>query len=195
MTDAALQGLAAQALNMARRDVEQSDEFNFLLAAYNASNTPPFFRLRRIEALVVERLGKDWLNSGRTKDIGFDLLRLAVKILPPDAIVFVTAANAFKTTDKLAALPAAEQLALLRASHARHHQAAKEGLMEVHDSIVALAQTPTRICQYMQRVHHGAFVGKPETKFFPQEDFHGRMKMYGDGDGPLNFTQRKTTTI
>ena len=192
VTKAELQGYAAQALNMALRDIEQTGGFNFLLAVCHSGETPPFYRMRKVEELVVEKLGEDWLNSGSTKDIGFDMLRLMVTTLPPEAVVFCTAANAFKGTDKLAALPAAEQLALLRASHDRHHQAAKEGLLELHDTLIALAQTLTLVCQYVQEVDHGKFVGKPDTTFFPQEGFEGRLKLYGgDLDDALHFFMQR----
>ena len=193
MTDAELQGIAAQALNMARRDMEQG-EFNFLLASYHQEDKSPLHRMRKIEVLIVGRLGKDWLNHGRTKDIGFYMLRMATSMLPPDAVVFVTAANAFKPTEKMAALPPQQMLDMLDAGHDRHHEMVKEGLLELRDTLVALVQTPTRVCQYVQEVHRGQPVGKPETVFVPQEDFDGRLKMYGDGNSPLNFTRKKTTT-
>lgn len=192
LTDAELKGLAAQALNMAKRDIEQG-EFNFLLASYHEKDTPPLQRMTKIEKLVVGKLGANWLNNGRTKDIGFDVLRLCIKLMPPDAVVFVTAANAFKPTAKLQALGWEEVLKSLDAGHSRHHEMVKEGLLELHDTLIALVQTPQMVCQYVQHVDHGKPIGPPETSFFPQDAFDGRLKMYGDGNVPLNFTQRKPT--
>jgi hypothetical protein len=178
LTDAELQGFAAQALNIAKHDIEQNGEFNFLLASYHESDTPPIHRMTSIETLIIGRLGKDWLNNGRKKDVGFYMLRMAVKMLPPDAVVFATAANKFKATAKLAALPMKQQLDMLDTNHDRHHQMVKEGLLELHDTLCVLVQTPTRVCQYAQEIHHGQFVGKPEMIFTAQAVFDGRLKMY-----------------
>ena len=179
MTDAELEGFAAQALNMAWRDIEQRNDFNFLLASYHAEDVPPIHRMTKVERLIVSKLGEEWLNSGRTKDVGFLILRHAVAILPPPAIVFVTAANGFKPTDKFGALPEAQRLEIMNAGHDRHHQLVKEGLLEMHDVLVAVAQTPTRVCNCMQRYDRGKRVGNRETQFSPQENFDGRLKMYG----------------
>lgn len=177
LSDAVLQGLAAQALNLAKRDFEQG-KFNFLLASYHESDGPRLHRMQKIEALIVERLGEDWLNNGRKKDIGFDMLRTATHILPPDAIVFVTAANRFESTAKLNALPDAQRIAMLNTNHDRHLQMVKEGLLEIHDGFSAIVQTPTRVCSYFQDFDRGEPVGKPITMFIPQADFDGRLKMY-----------------
>jgi hypothetical protein len=178
ITDAELQGLGAQALNMALRDMDRG-QFNFLLASYHGTDTPPFHRMDKIEKLIVERLGEKWLNSGSAKDIGFNMLRMAVSLLPPDALVIVTMINRFKPTAKLAQLPEAKQREVLDTSHDRHHQAVKDGLLEVCDSLFAIAQTPERVCQYVQDFNlHGKTVSKPDVMFGPQEQFSGRLKMF-----------------
>jgi hypothetical protein len=177
MTDAELQGVAAQVLNMAKRDIERG-RFNFLFAAYHVSDTPPLHRMEKIEALVVERLGEDWLNSGEAKDIGFHVLRLAVDMLPPDAVVIATGANSFKATPRLRALPEARQRALLNGGHDKQHQAVAEGLLEVCDAIVAIVQTKERVLQYVQEIGPHGPTGKPDAQFYPQADFSGRMKMF-----------------
>lgn len=176
--DAELEGLGAQALNMALRDMERG-QFNFVLASYHQSDTPPFHRMDKIEKLIVERLGQKWLNSGRAKDIGFNMLRMAVSLLPPDALVIVTITNRFKPAAKLYGLPEAKQLEVLNSSHDRHHQAVKEGLLEVCDSLFAIVQTPERVCQYIQDFdQRGKTVSKPDVWFGPQEQFSGRLKMF-----------------
>jgi hypothetical protein len=176
MTDAQLEGIAAQALNMAKRDMERRS-FNFLLASCH--DGAGLYRMSKVEALIIERLGEDWLNHGETKDAGFRVLRKAVDLMPPEAVVFVTATNAFKPTAKLQALTKAEQTKLLNGGHSRHHQAVKEGLLEIADSLTATVQTPERVCWYVQTVDHGWLVGKPEVRFASQAEFDGRLKMFG----------------
>lgn len=173
MTDAELKGLGAQALNMAKRDIDRG-EFNFLLASYYRCDVPPLHRMTTIEKLIAERLGQEWLNSGKAKDIGFNMLRLAVSLMPPDAVVIVTSANMFNPTPKLAGLPEAQQEELWNAPYARQHEAVKEGLLEICDAVYACVQTPTRVCEYIQAVGFD----RPQTRYCQQAQFGGRMKMY-----------------
>jgi hypothetical protein len=181
MTDAQLQGIGAQALNMAKRDIEQGS-FNFLLASYHECDETKLHRMPDVEALIIERLGKDWLNDGRAKDIGFRLLRMAVDLMPPDAVVFVTLCNSFGPTAKFHELTPAQQTELIEAGHNRHHQAVKEGLMDRYDILLATVQTPERVCMYRQVLdERGEFSGKPETRCGPQKGFGGRLKMFGKG--------------
>ena len=188
LTDAELQGIAAQALNMAKLDMERG-KLNFLLASYYEGEIPPLHRMDRIEALIIQRLGENWLNSGRTKDIGFKTLRIAVDLLPPDAVVFVTFNNGFSFGAKFHELPPAQQKEvfneLIRAGHDRHHQAVKEGLLDVCDVLLATVQTPERVCIYQQSLdRRGEFSGKPQTRFMRQQDLGGRLKMF---DVPIKF--------
>jgi len=178
MTDEQLQGFAAQALNMAKKDIERH-RFHFLIATYHEADQEGLHRMTRIEKLIIEKLGEAWLNSGRTKDAGFELLRVAVDLMPPDAVIFVTSCNAFTPTAKFAALSREQQEELMNSGHDRHHEAVKEGLLVIQDGLLALAQTTERICVYQQAVENGAFSGSPQTKVFPQEGFSGRMKMFG----------------
>ncbi len=178
LTDAELKGVGAQTLNMVKRDLELG-RFNFLFASYHVGDKPPLHRMNKIEALVVERLGENWLNSGRAKDMGFYVLRLAVDLLPPDAVVIATGANSFKATARLDALPKERHRALLNASHDEQHKAVAEGLLEVCDAILVMVQTPERICQYVQEIGPHGPVGNATAQFFPQEGFTGRLKMYG----------------
>jgi hypothetical protein len=179
LSDEELKGIAAQALNMAKRDAERG-EFNFLLAVYNLGDVPPLMRMSKIEALIIQRLGEDWLNHGRTKDVGFGVLRECIDMKPPDAVVFVTICNGFAPTKKLLALSVAEQKKLVDAGHNAHHQAVKDGLLTVSDVLVAIAQTPERVCQYHQKLdEHKRLTGQPEADCSPQENFDGRLKMFG----------------
>jgi hypothetical protein len=173
LTDAELQGLAAQALNLARRDYERKN-FNFLLASYHQGTA--LHRMTKVEALIIEKLGEDWLNSGRKKDIGMGLMALATHYKPPDAIMFVTAANMFRQTAKFDKLSRAEQDKIIQAGHDRHHEGVKQGLFELVDSMVSVAQTPERVCNYMLEMKRDAV---PVVHFFDQSEFDGRLKMYG----------------
>lgn len=179
LSDAELQGIGAQALNMAKRDIER-DAFNFLLASYCAADEIKLHRMVSVEAIMIERLGENWLNDWRRKKAGFAVLRGATDLMQPDALVFVTACNAFTPTDKFLALPPAQQEELRNKGHDYHHKAVKDGLLEIHDILLAVVQTPERVCLYQQETNgHGEMIGPPETKFLAQEDFDGNLKMYG----------------
>jgi hypothetical protein len=179
LTDAELQGLGAQALNMAKRDIEKGD-FNFLLAAYNESDQPRLHRMKQIETLIIERLGEDWLNHERSKDTGFAVLRIAVSLLPPDAVIVVTVANGFRPTPKFFDLSPAKQTYFVGGGHDRQHQAVKEGVMDVCDVLAATVQTAERVCIYQHEIDpRWRLTGAPATRCFPQSEFSGRLKMFG----------------
>lgn len=192
MTGPQLQGLAAQALNLAKSDIRNKRWRACLIATYHEGEQ--LYRMRKIENLLEERLGEYWLNDDDKKDMGFGLLRMAFLERPPDAVMWVTGANEFRVTEKLRALPEEKGRWWLAGGHERHHQAVREGLMTIHDALVALAQSAELVCVYMQRVLPGAvFAGQPDVKFFPQADFDGRLKFYGTGKytaPPPNFTKR-----
>lgn len=179
ITDPELKGLGAQALNLVKRDLEQGT-FNFLLAAYHIGER--LYRLKKVEALIIERLGEDWLNSGSKKDIGFHILRMAVQVAPPDAAVFATVANAFTPTERFLALPVSQRHELLDAGYDRHHRAVAEGFLTVGDALCAIVQTPERVCQYTQDLQGGQPKGKPRSLILPQANFSGRLKMFGTED-------------
>jgi hypothetical protein len=194
MTDAELQGIAAQALNMAKRDLERGD-FNFLLAAYHAGDVPPLHRMDRIEALIIERLGEDWLNYGQTKDLGFSTLRYAIDLMPPDAVVIATGGNKFKETRKFRTLSVAQRQKLIAAGHARMHRAVAEGLMTICDAIWAIAQTPERVCQLVQEYDRRCGpIGQAEPLFFWQRELGGRIKMFGEEKNPKATAKAKNKT-
>jgi len=177
MTDAILQGLALQALNMAKVDV-QRNQFICLMAVYHEGS--PLYRMKRIEARFVETFGQNWLNDGRKKDAVFDGLRFCVDAGKPDAVVFVTPSNMFKPTSKLEKLPPEQQKAIINQGHDGHHQAVRQGLFTIHDVLCAVAQNDKRVCLYNQSVRSsGLFYGQPQVDFFDQADFDGRLKMYG----------------
>ena len=187
LSDEDLKGIAAQALNMAKHDLELG-RFNFLLAACNESGTIKLLRMAQAEALIIERLGQDWLNHGRTKDLGFSGIRSCIDLKPPDAVVFATMCNGFSMTEKFHALAPEQQKELVNRGHDAHHQAVADGLMLCEDILSAIVQTPERVCHYVQKVERGQFVGHPEARFSPQKDFDGRIKMFGKGKHA--FSQR-----
>lgn len=176
MTDPELQGIAAQAFNMARTQIEFKGDFNFLLASYYAGEG--LRRMTKIEKFIPQTLGEDWLNNGRKKDAAFDILRLALRLHPSDAIVFATGANIFTTTAKFDTLPKEEQEKLLKAGHDKHHAAVKSGYLKLDDALACVAQTPERVCSYTR------ILGDPDEKaralIFNQSEFDGRLKLYGE---------------
>lgn len=179
MTDKELQGIAAQSFNLARRDLEKGC-FNFVLASYFSGEG--LKRLKSIERAIIDQLGEDWLNHGRTKDVGFQILRICVDTMPPEAVVFVTGVNMFHRTEKLRAMGPEAEKALMGpgSTHNQHHAAVKEGLLTVHDGLTAVAQTPERVCIYQQMVDRRYRpIDQPQTNFFDQETFGGRLKMFG----------------
>jgi hypothetical protein len=191
MIDSELSGLAMQALNMAKRDLEQG-EFNFLLASYFEQEG--LKRMRRLEAAVIARLGGGWLDSGKAKDFGFGLIKLATKVHPPDAIALVTLSNMFRPTPALEKLGRKQALAILNAGHDRHHRAVQEGLLMIEDALTANSQTAERVClvtqHLMPRLAGGRgfdFEGQPKIGFMPQANFEGRTKFYGCDPSEYSF--------
>lgn len=190
ITDEQLHGIAAQAFNLARKDLERG-QFNCLVAAYHEGDVPPLHRMAKVERKIIEKLGEDWLNSGRTKDIGFGVLRQCIDLLPPDAIALCTVVNFFRATDKLKTLPEAEQEELMTGSHDSHHEAVKLGLLSVADALWVVAQTPERVCFYLQTLDaRGRPKEQPEVSFCPQDGFDGRLKMFGAHYEPEKTLER-----
>ena len=175
MTDQELQGIAVQALNMARTDYEQG-QFDFILG-FVGTESRSLHRMRLIEEMLVEKLGPHWLNHGGRKDAGFLMLAYAVSQLPPLAVCMVTGVNRFEGTEKFYALPPEEQLKLVDSGHGRHHEAVREGLLTMQDAFVSLVQTKDRVC--FCTVNRKALSAQPETKFCNQTELEGRIKLYG----------------
>lgn len=184
ISDELLTGLAAQAFNMARQDIKRG-KFNFLLAGYHEGE--PLRRMKRAEALIIERLGENWLANGEAKDIGFGILRLGIRLLPPDAVIIATEANLFRPTPKVLALPWEEQEKLRNATSDDHHQAVRDGLLEVGDALHVTVQTPERVCFYIQEFGPGGPKGRPESFCFDQSEFDGRLKLFGEGENTAPF--------
>ena len=179
MTDEELTGLARQALNMMKTALEVEKHQGILLATCHEGEG--IHRMRKIEDILKEKLGEDWLDHGPAKDIGFGLLRQCLTKFPtpPDAFITVTASNMFKPTAKMLALPVAKQKKLHNQNHGEHHKLAAQGYYRIIDSLTALVQTPKRICVCTQEVDRGALVGNPDSHLMNNDDFGGRMKMFG----------------
>lgn len=77
MTDQELHGAARQALNMARTDWELNGwKTSIVLASYHVTDVPPLHRMRMIERMLQEKLGKKWLDDEQKKTHGFYVLQL-----------------------------------------------------------------------------------------------------------------------
>jgi len=103
MTDQELEGFAAQAFNLARTEWKRKGEFNWLLASFHHGSG--LHRMTKVEALVIQMAGEDWLNDPeRQAQVGY-VLRVATCLMPPDAIAVVSVADAWQLTDAFNALP------------------------------------------------------------------------------------------
>jgi cyclophilin family peptidyl-prolyl cis-trans isomerase len=174
MTDAELQGIAAQAFNMARRQMEQETNFSGLFAVYHHDGG-----LRRwlmVEQLIVQRMGHDWLNKGHAKTLVFTILRLGVVTTNPEAVVFGSVVNEFPPTSKMRKLSLEKQKELIERVNRDPHLIAAQGFAEMRAALMILAQTADRVCMYTKPLG----IEEPaSTKMSDQQDFGGRMKLYG----------------
>lgn len=182
MTDQELEGVARQALNMARTEAELRGEMGALFATY--FDGEGIHRMRRVEEIIEQKLGRGWLNDGDKKEAAFGVLRKATQLflLPPDAFVIVTPTNMFRPTEKLKAMGMEKQKELSARGNNYHHQMVRDGLMALVDSFTAVVQTQERVCIANQEVSRGRAVGQPHTYCIPQKDFGGRLKMWGEDE-------------
>ena len=138
-----------------------------------------------VEREIVQRLGEDWLDNGRTKTIGFQILRLGVDISPPDAVIIGTAINSFKATAKLRAQPVRSRGRCSTRNHDRHHEAVAEGLLEVCDALLVSVQTPEKMLLYTQDFDRGGRAALPtcsygrRTSRWPAKDLGGQAPLNG----------------
>ena len=91
-----------------------------------------------------DKLGKGWLGDDAKKDYGFHVPRLATLAMPPDAVVIVTPTNAFKPTAKFKFR--GETAKRATDTPEKRRRLVAEGLLELIDSVTAVAQTPQRVC-------------------------------------------------
>ena len=181
MTDQELLGAARQTLNMARTDWElQGWPTSMVIASYHATDVPPLHRMRKIEQLLQDKLGRGWLDDEAKKDHGFYVLRLATAAMPPDAVVIATPTDLFRTTAKAMANPGL--LTRMKTEHSPEQrcQRCAGGLAGVGGSPSRpWRRTPQRVCTVAQPVRRGVYVGEPTVTYWPQAQFDGRMKMFG----------------
>lgn len=184
MTDELMKGLAVQALNMVKHDIEQG-RFNFLLAVYNEGES--LHRMKKIETLIIKALGEDWLNNGPAKDAGYGILREAVAMLPPEALVIATPIKSFTPTEQFQKLSATVQKKILGDGHDRQWQAVEAGYLEVCDALMVVIQTSARVCLCQQTP------GGRKIDFFDQKGFGGRLKMFGaeKGEGSEEWVKKQ----
>jgi hypothetical protein len=189
-----LYGLAMQALNMAKTECAKGEWKGLALFSRHGGEAL-LHRMRKIEKDLAQRLGEDWLNSGAAKEAAFGIIRLVTALMPPDALIMVTAMNAFAPAEKYFALTEEERKGLherlQREGHIADHQAVKEGLLTLHDTLAALAQTPERVCICAQKIEENEFAGQPQVTHFAQAEYRGRTKFFGDKDEIVNEFARK----
>jgi hypothetical protein len=171
MTDAELEGIARQALNVVQTEIRNKRQFNFYFGAYFEGEG--LRRMSKIEAELIERLGEDWLNSGVKKDYGFAVLRLATAVLLPHAAVLVTAMNMFKSNKAFDSLSPERQKYYTK-GHDRNHEGVKAGYFDLKDALAAIAQTPERICMAVQILGEERI----ESRISDLSEYDGRTKLY-----------------
>jgi hypothetical protein len=155
-------------------------QFSFYLGFYGENGLQ---RGSRIEALIAKKLGVDWLNDGAKKDAAFGIMQAASALLPPAAIVMVTAMNLFKPTARFEALPSEKQ-EYYASGNNRHHEGAKLGYFTIADGFWAIVQTPERVCIATQIIGGD----RPEKSvFMDHDDYDGRTKMYPAKDEALRM--------
>jgi hypothetical protein len=176
ITQQELEGIARQALNMARTASDQNRwETSIVLASYHEADGR-LHRMEKVERLLLEKLGPGWLGDEGRKDVGFSVIREGVDYMPPDAIVIVAPADFYRPAAKMLALPEGEQRRLFQRSYENRRQMIDDGLLKCIDSFNAVAQTPELVIVCNQAADGET---APESHCFAQDEFDGRWKMFG----------------
>ena len=178
MTDQELEGFAAQAFNLARTEWKQKNKFNFLLAG---SYDGYLCRFRTLETLIIEKCGEDWLNSSAKKHAVSQIIRMGTKLLAPPGLCIVAIADRWKTTKAFDAVPKSEQKKILEGPCEARHAATALGLLEAEEVLIAVAQTPQRVCFYTRQLSE-LETTKPDVQTGDMATFDGTMKLYGEVD-------------
>jgi hypothetical protein len=155
MTDDLLKGLAAQAANMGKADIQHRGELHGVLAVYYEGQG--LHRMRKVEALLIEKCGKGWLNDEGAKHAIFGILCFGANVIPPDAIVVAFAANLYVS-----------------------NKAGDKGPKVPGDRLISIAQTKDRVCLRDQELRGGSLIGEPKIVFVDQIDWKGRLKLFGE---------------
>jgi len=175
LSDELLRGLAAQGANMAKTEMRTRHRLNGILAGYFHGKGLQRFRL--IEKDMGELFGDGWLNSGRAKDALFTILAASTSKIPLDAFVFVTGGDRFYQTPAFDALPPEEAHRIATTLHPRDCPE----YFTPRDVLISTVQAPHRVCVLCQRVQPKGFllIGEPEVMFCNQEEWQGRLKIWG----------------
>lgn len=174
ITDKQLQGMCAQVANMAKTELRTGRGLHGIIASYIEGEG--LHRMRKVEALAIERLGEDWTNSPAAKEMVFSGLALCAKATKPDAFVLCTGGDNYRQNASFDALPREEQERLMDAYHPKH----MPEYFRAHDVLMVTAQTPERVCIYVQdmRIPGYLLIGEPEIRFWPQSANVGRLKLF-----------------
>jgi len=192
MTDQELEGFAAQAFNLARTEWKRKGELNWLLASFHKGRG--LHRMTKVEALVIEMAGEDWMNHPAKKErVGY-VLRVATHLMPPDAIALVSIADRWKPTDAFNTLSEADQKKIMDGPREARADATSLGLLTVDEVMVCWAQTPSRVCSY-QRTLDELEDSKPLVQFGPMELFDGNFKLFGEVEIPPGMVEHLARTM
>jgi len=192
MTDQELEGFAAQAFNLARTEWKRKGEFNWLLASFHHGSG--LHRMTKVEALVIQMAGEDWLNDPeRQAQVGY-VLRVATCLMPPDAIAVVSVADAWQLTDAFNALPKKDQNKILNGPREARNSAIALGLLTVEEVLVCMAQTPSRACRYQRRLDE-LNDAKPTVDFGEMAQLHGRFKFFEEVEIPPEMVEHLARTM
>jgi len=145
--------------------------------------------MSKVEALVIEMAGEDWMNDSAKKErVGY-VLRMATHLLPPDAVALVSIADGWTVTDAFEALPKKDQDKIMSGPREARHSAVALGLLTVEEVMVCMAQTPQRVCMYRRRLD-ALNDAKPTVHLFPAEQFDGNFKFFGEVEIPPEMVER-----
>ncbi len=166
---------------MALQDLIATHRFECVIAV--KAEGEALHRMASVEKNIKARLGVDWLNHGQKKAVAFRMLTVALSVIRMEAFVFVHAGIKFDPTPKLMALDEATRHQLMNQGHPKHHEMVKQGLLTVHDVLSSVAQTPERVCTYIQAINPETWgkIGEPEVLMFSQSEFHGNVKVFRGG--------------
>lgn len=177
-----LRALAESGLSEARRELETTGQ------------AKPLFLFRVRGELVRHKMEEqflDLMNDDDAKQAIFDMLREFRRVGDADGTVMVVDSWIGRLTDKfrreIESAPDAHRRAEEILGHKSVTQLAKEGWATRHEALCVTAQTATHVFVLTQFYTRHSKAGRidwdeRETACFHQEDFIGKMKMFGRED-------------
>ena len=165
VSDELLRGLAVQAFNMAKRDVER-DCFNFLVASYTRAKASTAWQWWNAKSS--KGSAKTGSTTAARRQSASRSLVSASTSHRPNAVIIGTAINRFKATAKLRARPVTDRRRCSTRNHDRHHEAVAEGLLEVCNALFVSVQTPEKMLLYTQDFNRGGARGAPDVQLSAQ---------------------------